>query len=164
MGIYLFTVSGNRSSCDAPATNPICSKYKKIQCRINEKNVETLQNKYGRRMAADAICEPRFQRATVLAHVCKISTFAGHAKLFFEAPEPPNAAPVRSDRVPSRPCLLRAPQGPLPKTLAARQTLHVCGEMVWASVLSSSLKPSRSAKHYACALRTLAGQARDRPS
>ena len=113
---------------------------------------------------SEAICEPRFQRATVLAHVYKISTFARHATLFFEAPEPPNAAPVRSERFPSRPCLLRAPQDPLPKTIAARQTLCVCGEMLRASVLTSSLKPSRSAKRYVCALRALAGQPRDQPS
>ena len=37
---------------------------------------------------SEAICEPRFQRATVLAQVCKISTLARHAKLFFELTKP----------------------------------------------------------------------------
>ena len=37
MGVFCFTIVAKGRSLHAAAANPICSKYYKFQCRINEK-------------------------------------------------------------------------------------------------------------------------------
>ena len=83
---------------------------------------------------SDTACEPRFQIATVLAHVCKMLASACHDEHIFEAHGTPNvthtmvSTPFLCRRCDPR-SLCSALGHPL-RTMPDRQTLRVCSQIV----------------------------------
>ena len=99
------------------------------------------------------------KKGTVLAHVCKISTFARHSKLFFEAHKTPNATNTMVSAPPLgrkyNPCYPCSALGRPSRTVSDRKALRACGEITRGPSRHPFHAACRRAKRYVCAASAL---------
>lgn len=104
---------------------------------------------------ADAVDEPWFEIATVLAHVCKILLISSCGNIFFEALGAPNATHAMVSAFFFQwgcgPCSLWCASGRPWRTILDRQTLRVCSEIVRGPFWHLCCAAGRLAKRYVCA-------------
>ena len=96
---------------------------------------------------------------TVLANVCKISTFTRHSKPFFEAHKTPNATNTMVSAQPLRrkynPYYICSVLGRPSRTVSDRKTLRACGDIARGPSGHPFHAACRRAKSYVCAASAL---------
>ena len=97
--------------------------------------------------------------ATVLAHVCTISMFARHSKLFFETHKTPNATNTMVSAPPLgrkyNPYYICSALGRPSRTMSDRKTLRACGKIARGPSGHPFHAACRRAKCYVCAASAL---------